>query len=349
MEVVKWMHVMALCVVYVILSTALIGFNSQLMHPDRFPHAMLVTTFHMTCTCVSTVILYLVCPNMFPTVGMTEGKRIQLIKWFFPLGVLFAIGLYCSHRAYLYCSASFLQFMKEANIVLVYSMSCGCGLNTWTRAKVVNIMWIIAGASIAVTGEVHFLWTGFILQAVSQVGECSKNVLGDWLMNGSDLKLDPLTYTLFMAPMCLMVLVVGNFFAWNSNVLPDLAEWWPILIPNSFLAFSMNITIALLIKETSAIVYIMAGLVKDILIVLLSAGVFHESVVRQQYIGFMICLSGVFFWSYSKISPDSVPVLMFEKVCFTNRASGELQPLIHLPKEATNETPESSPEEKNGV
>jgi len=349
MEVARLMRAFALCVLYIVLSAGLIQFNKQLINPARFPHAMLLTTFHMGFTFLLCNLLYLVCPSMFPTMETTAGKRLQLLKWFFPLGVLFAVGLYCSNQAYLYCSASFLQFMKEANVVIVYGMSCGCGLNTWTRAKVVNLIWIIIGASIAVTGEVHFLWTGFILQAISQVGECSKNVLGDWLMNGSALKLDPLTYTMFMAPMCFMVLVIGNFFTWNSSVLPDLAKYWPILIPNALLAFSMNVTISILIKEASAISFIMSGLVKDVLIVLVSAGVFHESVVRQQYVGFVICLSGVFFWSYSRVAPDSSLVMLFEKACFSNRNSGEKQPLLQAPKEAMNENISQTNKEKHLV
>jgi len=214
-----------------------------------------------------------------------------------------------------YCSAVFLQFMKETNLVIVFLLSCSVGLNKFTSSRVVNVAWIVIGAAFAVQGEVHFLWHGFILQAISQIGECSKNVLGDWIMNGSDMKLDPLTYTMFMSPMCLMVLLVGNLFTWTDKTLHDLQIWWPYIIPNACLAFILNVTIAVLIKETSSITFIMTGLVKDVVIVLVSALVFKESVMAQQLIGFAICLSGVSMWSFSRAAPSSTVVVAFESAC----------------------------------
>merc|ERR1719210_1227778 len=103
-------------------------------------------------TCFFCNILYLVKPSLYPSMEYTQGKKLQLLKWFAPLGILFAIGLFGSNQAYLYCSAAFLQFMKEANIVLVFALSCFVGLNSWTRPKLVNMVWIIIGTSISVKG-----------------------------------------------------------------------------------------------------------------------------------------------------------------------------------------------------
>merc|ERR1719197_2362357 len=104
----------------------------------------------------------------------------------------------------------------------------------------------------AVQGEVRFVLVGFLFQAISQLAECSKNVMGEWLLNGSDVKLDPLTYTMFMAPVCFAVLLIGNIFAWDPEIIPRMIEWWPYLLPNAALAFCLNVSVALLIKECSA-------------------------------------------------------------------------------------------------
>lgn len=318
-----------LCVVYIVLSAGLIHFNKQLVSKTRFPHAMVLTTFHMFSTTLLANLLYLVAPSWFPAMEETRGKRLQLIKYFIPLGILFAVGLFCSNQAYLWCSAAFLQFMKEANIVLVFVLSCLVGLNAFSRPKMLNIAWIIVGASLAVAGEVHFALVGFVFQLISQLGECSKNVLGDWIMNGSSFKLDPLTYTMFMAPVCLVVLCIGSAVTWQPTIMPDIAKFWPLLIPNACLAFLLNVTIAVLIKRCSAMAFILAGIVKDVVIVLVSAGMFHESVVRQQYIGFVVCLSGVFFWSLTRIMPDSMPVVMFNRLCCVDTKLGqESLPLV---------------------
>jgi len=303
-----------LCIIYILLSSTLIQFNKQLMSPTRFPHAMLLTTIHMLTTCVLCNLLYFFAPSMFPSMEKVKAQRVELFKSFVPLGLLFAIGLYGSNQAYLYCNAAFLQFMKEGNIVLVFAISCLAGMAVLTGDKVVNIIWIVGGASIAVVGEVHFVLVGFLFQIMSQVGECCKNVMGEWMMKGR-FKLDPLTYTMFMAPVCLVFLLVGTAVTWDKHNISDMRAMWRFLVPNACLAFLLNVSISVLIKEVSAMAFILSGLVKDVLIVAVSAAVFGENVVRNQYLGFTICLSGVFFWSWSKIAPESQSVKLFRKMC----------------------------------
>jgi len=294
-----------LCTLYITVSAGLIHFNKHLMHRDRFPYALPLTALHMITTFTLCGFLYLVKPSFFPGMEKTVGRRLQLLRWFMPLGFLFAIALYCSNRAYMYCTVAFLQFMKECNVALVFALSCMVGLNICTRTRIFILMWVMIGASIAVVGEVHFVWFGFLIQALSQVGECGKNVLGEWIMRGSELKLDSLTYTMFMAPPCLFVLLIGVAFTWHGEIWTRLQEWWPVLIPNACMAWVLNIAVALVIKECSAVTFVLAGLVKDMAIVGASVLVFGEVVLLQQVIGFGICLGGIFVWSQLRTGPDS--------------------------------------------
>lgn len=295
----------AVCALYIVVSAALIHFNKYLMHPGRFPYAMALTAFHMLVTFLLCSLLFLLKPSLFPGMATTAGRRGQLLLWFMPLGFLFAVGLYCSNRAYLYCSVAFLQFMKEMNVVLVFGLSCLAGLQHCTRSRLLVLAWIILGASVAVVGELHFVWVGFAVQAVSQLGESGKNVLGEWIMRGSDLKLDPLTYTMFMSPMCLAVLLVGTVVTWRDEIAAHAVLWWKLLLPNACLAFLLNVAVALVIKECSAVTFVLAGLVKDMAIVAACVLVFGEVVVHQQFMGFAICLGGIFCWSYMRARPSS--------------------------------------------
>eukprot|EP00747_Dinoflagellata_sp_TGD_P165445 gnl/TRDRNA2_/TRDRNA2_186727_c0_seq1.p1 gnl/TRDRNA2_/TRDRNA2_186727_c0~~gnl/TRDRNA2_/TRDRNA2_186727_c0_seq1.p1 ORF type:complete len:370 (-),score=49.37 gnl/TRDRNA2_/TRDRNA2_186727_c0_seq1:42-1151(-) len=302
---------LALCIMYIGISTTLILSNKFLVNKHRFPHPMVLCLFHTTTTCVLANIFYLVKPSMFPTMERAKERKMQMFKYFVPLAILFATALFCSNAAYLYCSATFLQFMKEAHLPLIYCMSCCVGLTSWSRSKSVMIIWIVAGATMAVEGEVKFRLTGFLLQVIASLADCSRNVTGDWLMNESDAKLDPLTYTLFMMPACLPIISIGCAVAWDEHTMPDLKEWWPWLIPNAFLAFALNITQNTLIKHSSAVTFILAGIIKDICLVLVCAGLFDERVRLLQYIGFVVSITGVFFWSYSKLNPKSEVVEYF--------------------------------------
>merc|ERR1719330_1512950 len=194
-----------LCMTYIIVSACLIRYNKMMMKETHFPHSMALSCIHMLVSTVLCSVVYLVRPSMMPAMETTKGDRLTLLKWFIPIGVCFAIMLFGSNQAYLYCSVTFLQFMKEANVMIVFVISCIIGLQSCDRLKSLIIIWVIVGATIAVSGEVHFAWTGFVFQAVSQVAEVSRMIMGEFLLGSK--KLDPLTYNLFLAPICGIVLV----------------------------------------------------------------------------------------------------------------------------------------------
>lgn len=323
---------LSLCTVYILISAALIDFNKYLMNPRRFPHAMALTWMHMALSWGLCLLLYALKPNLYPSMANTEGKRLTLLKWFLPLGALFAVGLYASNQAYMYCSVAFLQFMKEANIVLVFLLSCLIGLQVVNRVRMVVILWIIAGSAMAVHGEVRFVLIGFVIQAISQFAECGKNVMGEYILSGSNMKLDPLTYTMFMAPVCLGVLTVGNVFTWDSEIIPRVMVWWPYLLPNACLAFCLNVTIAVLIKECSAMGFILSGLVKDMFIVSVSSMMFGDIITAQQIVGFTICLAGIFYWSFMRIAPQSSLVIWMNRLL--GMPEEENSGIVKLGKEA---------------
>lgn len=303
---------LGLAATYIFVSALLIQFNKYLMHKDRFPYAVALSACHMAMTLFWSIFLFWMKPSMYSAMPQTEGRRTSLLRWFLPLGWLFAIGLIGSNKAYQYCNVAFLQFMKEANVVVVFALGSLIGLQQCTRSRFVVLVWILFGACMAIRGEVQFVWFGFVVQTISQLGECGKTVLGEWIMRESSLKLDPLTYTMFMSPVCLSILVVMTALTWEHEITVRLAQWWHLLLPNACLAFLLNVMVAMIIKECNAVSFMLIGLVKDMVIVLASVLLFGELVVREQLYGFAVCLGGILFWSYMRIEPKSPIVRAFQ-------------------------------------
>merc|ERR1719335_520879 len=125
-------------------------------------------------------------------------KQQQVFKYFVPVSFLFVLGVICSNQAYLYCNVAFLQFMKEWNVALVFLFSCLAGSQVCDRVKFAVVLWIVLTACMAVTGDMKFSHLGFVIQACSQLGETTRIVLQEWLLSGSDVRLDPLTYQIFV-------------------------------------------------------------------------------------------------------------------------------------------------------
>jgi len=312
-----------LCAIYISVSTLLIRFNKLMMQEGRFPFAMALSAIHMLVSSVLCGLLYLIVPSMFPSMETTKGHRCDLMKLFVPIAAFFAVMLYGSNQAYAYCSVALLQFMKEANVMVVFLISCAVGLQSITRVRVMLIFWVIAGASVSVSGDIRFSLIGIAFQAVSQIAECVRMVLGELVLSGH--KLDPLTYTSFVAPLCAVVLLVANFFHWDHQIVPAFVKCWPLLLLNALVAFVLNILVATVIKEISAVGFVLTGLTKDIFIVVLSWLAFNETITMVQWSAFAATLGGVGIWSLMKICPDSLIIQLLERaLCMPPREVKEI-------------------------
>jgi drug/metabolite transporter (DMT)-like permease len=313
-SVAQALKALTVCTAYIALSGGLINFNNYLITKGRFPHPMPLTAMHMIGNLLICSLVLLVRPSAMPSFENCKANLVKLYKYLAPIATCMAITLYGSNAAYLYSSVAFLQFMKEANVVLVFVFSALVGLQFFNRQRVVVIVWIIMGSSLCVSGDLHFVFIGFMLQGISQLTECVRAVVAELVLTDSEFELDPLSYTFFVAPVCFLVLAVGIITTWDHDVITDLAVWWPYVIPNACLAFCLNVAATQVIKETSAMGYIIAGVVKDVVLVVFSWAVFHDSITREQWISFTVTLAGVFFWSFMKVCPEHTLVKCFETV-----------------------------------
>mmetsp|Transcript_56221 Transcript_56221/g.135836 ORF Transcript_56221/g.135836 Transcript_56221/m.135836 type:complete len:341 (-) Transcript_56221:92-1114(-) len=316
-----------LCSTYILVSSVLIRFNKVMMQPDHFPFALALSCSHMVVASIMSALLYAVAPSRFPAMEGTKGERMSLMKWFVPIGVCFSVMLFGSNKAYVYCSVTLLQFMKEANVIIVFLISCAVGLQSINRIRVVLLVWVIASATVSVSGDMTFSKAGIAFQACSQVAECIRVVLGEFVLSGR--KLDPLTYTAFVAPTSLIFLSLACACTWDPLILPALLQSRNLVLLNGLVAFVLNVMVAMIIKEISAVGFILTGLTKDVVIVSLSCIVFGDPITRIQCLGFVATLIGIGFWSLLKIRPNALPVQLMEKMlCVPKKNPGEDSALL---------------------
>eukprot|EP00930_Biecheleria_cincta_P048869 TRINITY_DN34126_c0_g1_i1.p1 TRINITY_DN34126_c0_g1~~TRINITY_DN34126_c0_g1_i1.p1 ORF type:complete len:342 (+),score=57.78 TRINITY_DN34126_c0_g1_i1:63-1088(+) len=286
---------------YIAFSAGLITFNKYMLKDNHFPHAAHLTVIHMAVTTVLSLFLYIVAPQIYPSMGNALAEWKTTLRYICPLGVLFALALYTSNQAYRFSSVAFLQFCKQGNVALVFAMACCLGLQrfSWTKLAVLSV--VIFGCSFCAHGQINFVLIGFALQLFSQVCECSKNLVGEIVMSSAGMKLDVLTFVFFQAPCSLVPLLAAAIYLWEPAVGTDLVRMWPLLLANACLAFCLNILIALTIKRLSALAFVIIGLLKDGVIVASSALVFLDPISRQQEVGFAITLIGIAMWSHLKM------------------------------------------------
>merc|ERR1719323_992733 len=116
---------------------------------------------------------------------------------------------------------------------------------------------------------------------------------------------------------------------WDAGIVPAFFKQWPLLVANASVAFALNVLVAAVIKETSAVGFVLTGLMKDIMIVVLSCILFGEPITRIQVMAFAMTLGGVGFWSLLKLSPRSAPVRLLERaLCMGDAEEDEKSPIL---------------------
>lgn len=148
------------------------------------------------------------------------------------------------------------------------------------------------GVFIAAYGEVQFVMEGFIAQVLGIAFESSRLVMIQILLQG--LKMDPLVSLYYFAPVCAVLNSVALILVEGVAPFLDIGKVGPfILFTNAGVAFCLNIAAVFLIGAASSLTLTLAGVLKDILLILGSMAFFGTAVTGLQYFGYAIALAGL--------------------------------------------------------
>jgi drug/metabolite transporter (DMT)-like permease len=190
---------------------------------------------------------------------------------------------------------------------------------------------ICVGVAITSVGETYFSWMGFIFQSLGILAESSRLVLTNILLKS--LKLDPLSSLYYVAPLCALLIGTACFIL-ESKDLPYekmlRTDFIIVLLINGMVAFTLNVAVVLLISNTSALVLTLAGIVKDLLLVILSVLIFGSPVTPLQYAGYSVALLGLNLHKEYKKNPERIGHIIQWLVCGGN-TSGKSSITSSLP------------------
>jgi len=276
-------------VLWILLSSILIMFNKAILVDCDFPFPMFLTTMHMTFATVMTQVLSRT-TDLLPGVKEKKVDSEALYKKIFPIALFFAFSLVFSNYAYVYLSVAYIQMLKAFMIVAVLLLSAALGLQQASCIELNIIVIISSGIALTTIGESEFSWVGFTFQALAIFFEAFRLVMVNIILK--DLKLDSLSTLYYNAPFCAVLIGISCGWFELSRITADkfTLPFCALLVLNGFMAFSLNIASLMLIKNTSALILSLAGVFKDIFLVLSSVLVFQTPVSLLQYIGYSISL-----------------------------------------------------------
>ncbi|CAK0909271.1 unnamed protein product, partial [Prorocentrum cordatum] len=150
------------------------------------------------------------------------------------------------------------------------------------------------------------LW-GFTLQLLALLSEGLRLNLLELRLKSQGYKLNPLSSMQVFAPMVGLILFVCALLfdrsAFDAEKIAAIGEG--VFVANGLVAFLLNIVIYLAIQRASGLTFALAGVIKDILIIL--GGFFFQAqgISRLQVAGYAIALAGLQAYGVVSKSPES--------------------------------------------
>ncbi|KAF2289369.1 hypothetical protein GH714_035435 [Hevea brasiliensis] len=165
---------------------------------------------------------------------------------------------------------------------------------------------VVAGVVIASGGEPGFHLYGFIMCISATAARAFKSVLQGILLSSEGEKLNSMNLLLYMSPIAVLVLLPAALIM-EPNVLEVTLSlgrqhkyMWLLLILNSTMAYSTNLSNFLVTKHTSALTLQVLGNAKGAVAVVSSIFIFRNPVTLAGIAGYTMSVAGVAAYGEAK-------------------------------------------------
>ncbi|CAH1450057.1 unnamed protein product [Lactuca virosa] len=292
---------------YIALSSGQIFFNKWVLSSKEinFPYPLGLTLLHMMFSSV----LCFVLTKVLKILKVEDGMTLEIYtSSVIPIGAMFAMTLWLGNTAYLYISVAFAQMLKAVMPVAVFILGVAAGLEVMNTRMLMIMCLISFGVLVASYGEISINWVGVVYQMGGVVGEALRLIFMEILVKRKGLKLNPISMMYYVSPCSALCLLVPWVFLEKPKM--DAQGTWTfhplVLTLNSLCTFGLNLSVFLVIQHTSALTIRVAGVVKDWVVVLLSALLFADTKLTIINIfGYAIAIGGVAAYNNFKLKKEA--------------------------------------------
>ncbi|KAK4645849.1 hypothetical protein QC761_205170 [Podospora bellae-mahoneyi] len=323
------LHPIFYILAWIFFSNLTILFNKWMIDGRGFKYPVILTCWHLVFATVATQILARTTHLLDGRKNIKMTGRIYL-RAIVPIGLLYSASLVCSNMVYLYLSVAFIQMLKAAAPVAVLLTAWAWGVEEPSLKRFLNILFIVAGVGLASLGEINFSMAGFLFQVGGIVFEAMRLIMIQVLLSGEDMKMDPLVSLYYYAPVCaVMNVIVAIGSEANRFDFGDVGRAGAgLLVLNAMVAFMLNVSSVFLIGKTSGLVMTLTGILKNILLVIISVMIWKTNITAIQFVGYAIATAGLAYYSlgWEQTVAISVGVWVYAKSLW-ERVAGSYSPL----------------------
>lgn len=296
----------AYLLLYIALSSGQIFFNKWVLSSKEinFPYPLGLTLLHMV---FSSVLCFLL-TKVFKIMKVEEGMTPEIYATsVVPIGAMFAMTLWLGNTAYLYISVAFAQMLKAIMPVAVFILGVAAGLEVMSCRMLLIMSVISFGVLVASYGEININWIGVVYQMGGVVGEALRLIFMEIFVKRKGLKLNPISVMYYVSPCSAICLFIPWIFLEKPKIANGSWNFPPLILAlNSLCTFALNLSVFLVITHTSALTIRVAGVVKDWVVVLLSALLFADTKLTLiNLLGYAIAIAGVAAYNNHKLKKEA--------------------------------------------
>ncbi|XP_041001656.1 probable sugar phosphate/phosphate translocator At3g17430 [Juglans microcarpa x Juglans regia] len=293
--------------IYILLSVRVILYNKWVLSTKyfNFPFPITLTMIHMGFSGAVAFFLVWVFKVVSPVKMTIEIYATCVIK---PLLRRLLTSFVCfscrfGNTVFLHISVAFIQMLKALMPMATFIMAIMCGIDKPKCDVFFSMLLVSVGVVIASYGGIHFNVLGIVYQVTGIFAEAFRLVLTQVLLNKKGSTLNPITSLYYIAPCSFVFLFVAWYLLEKTQmqVSQNQFNFW-IFFSNALCALALNFSIFLVIGRTGAVTIRVAGVLKDWMLIALSAVIFPESTITGlNIIGYGVALCGVFMYNYIKV------------------------------------------------
>ncbi|POW01885.1 hypothetical protein PSTT_12155 [Puccinia striiformis] len=292
-------------IVTITLSASLTLLNKSIYTTFEFPYPFHLLALHFASISLTSRI---VAKTLRPKELDSYHERVTWRFWsrnVLTVGLAYGSAILCSNLAYLSLSVSFVQMLKAFTPVILVIATAFLDHRLPPMRTALVVMTISSGVAIAAYGEIQFVLIGVLFQFVGSLAEVARLIATQRLLQ--DLNVDPLVALSVLSPICFaMAIVLAPIFEGTEPIFMMVPKMGiPLISGSIILALALNIVVLFLVSSTNALVLTLAGIVKDICLILGSVIFLGSNVTTTQVLGYSLAASGLIYFKFSVPSNSS--------------------------------------------
>jgi len=281
--------------VWIFVSCFVIMFNKWIFTSGGFPYPLALNALQMYCCFFVFGSIRKLAPAQLREIIMPDANVVipasTFVKNLMLTAILYAITLGAGNLAYLFSSVALIQMMKTMNPVYTSLAAFAIGMEVPTVSHVIIVGIVVVGVIIATSSAAEMSMAGVALQSVSSAAEGCRLALMQ-LVTSRGLKLDPVTTIYHISLTSALMLTIATIAIEWPLELEKLRNPWILLI-NCFCTIFLNLVVVLVIRKTSAVIFTLCGIMKNIGLIAGSCVVFQTPLTLHQCQGYATTLLGL--------------------------------------------------------